>query len=472
MTDSELLFVNGLNGKTGQYLYPPTTVDALADAIWKHEVPPDLPADDPTEDETYDPKRVSLVGVDTKDLSETGWGVMFPAGVDPRIKRALSPLLELRRDQVDRSDYYHEFHLSPGQTAEYFLREIEAGRLAALRPEKLPFYLLIVGGPEEISYELQLKLGGSVAVGRIDFDHPNDYRTYAENVVSCAGGRGRRPREVAFFGVHNEGDSTTYRLLNHLTKPLADRIETLQPRYDVRRILGPEATKNGLLDLYRGKGSPAPAVLFAAGHGLAFETDLELQKQRQGALMCSDLPGPFHEPRPVPEDVYFQARDLSDDADFRGMVVMHFSCYGAGTPVWNTYARTAKQRTRRAQQPFVAQLPRRLLSRRDGALAFVGHVDSSWTTSFSWAGEPSQPLAFEQTLKLLLDGQPVGATIDPIRELWDFAARESTSLWQQKELGQRVPNDKFVHFWRANNDAQGWVICGDPAVTVAARGMG
>lgn len=471
MSESDLLYPNGLNAETGTYLDPPISVEALAEAIWKRQAPPDLPADDPTQDENYDPKRVSLVGVDTKDLSQTGWGVMFPPGVAPGIKRALTPLLELRRDQVGHSDYYHEFHLSPGQTAGYFLRELQAGRAAALRPDRVPYYLLMVGGPEELSYELQLKLGGSVAVGRIDFEHSDDYRTYAENVVACAGGRGRRPREVAFFGVHNEGDSTTYRLLNHLTVPLADRIESLDPRYEMRRILGPEATKSRLVDLYQGTGSSPPAVLFAAGHGLAFDKDLEHQRQRQGALMCSDLPGPFHEPRAVSEDVYFQANDLSEDADLRGMLVIHFSCYGAGTPAWNSYAQTAEERTRRAERPFVAQLPRRLLSRRDGALAFLGHVDTSWTTSFSWDGEPAQPMAFEQTLKLLLDGQPVGAAIDPIRELWDFAARESTALWQDKKLGRPVPDDRFVHFWRANNDAQGWVVCGDPAVTIAARGI-
>lgn len=471
MSASDLLYPNGLDGETGTYLHPPTSVEALADAIWKRQVPPDLPADDPTQDETYDPKRVALVGVDTKDLSQTGWGVMFPAGVDRKVKRALEPLLELRRRQVGRSDHYHELHLSPGQTAEYFLRKLQAGRATALRPERLPYYLLLVGGPREISYELQLKLGGSVAVGRIDFDPPDDYRAYAETVLACAEGRGRRPREVAFFGAYNAGDPTTYRTLNHLTEPLADRIEALQTRFGVRRVMGPEATKSHLADLYGGNDLPPPAVLFASDHGLAFESHLEHQLQRQGALLCSDFPGPFEEERPVPEDVYFQATDVTDDADFRGMVVMHFSCYGAGTPKWNSYARTAEARTLRADRPFVARLPRRLLSHRDGALAFLGHVDSSWTTSFSWPGETSQPLAFEEVLRLLLAGQPVGAALEPIRELWDYAARESTCLWQAKELDRPVSEERFVHFWRANNDAQGWVICGDPAVTVAARGI-
>lgn len=464
MSASDLVHPNGLDGETGTYLFSPRPFTDLPDP----EPPP--PEAEPTE-EIYDPKRVSLVGIQTKDLSQTGWGVLFPPGVDPRIPRALKPLLDLREEQVGRPDFYHEIYLSPGQTADHFLTGLKAGRAAALRPDKLPLYLLIVGSPEDISYDFQLELGGSVSVGRVDFEHPREYRAYAENVVACADGRGRRPRDVAFFAVDNPGDRTTARLLHDLTRPLADRVEAECTRFGVHRIFGPRATKRRLVELYRGNGAAPPAVLFAAGHGLAFDRSYEAQQLHQGALLCSDLEGPFHEQRTIGRHAFFDADDLEDSMDFSGMVVLHYSCFGAGTPHWDTFAHSASQRVQRATQPFTARLPQKLLARPNGALAFLGHVDTAWTTSFSWHGEVSQPLAFEQTLKLLLDGQPVGAAVDPIRELWDYAARTASDLGQQHQLGQFVNRETYDHLCRARIDARGWVICGDPAVTVAARGM-
>ena len=52
--------------------------------------------------------------VKPENLNETGWGVIFPAGDDPKIKDirdALSELLDHRREQAgaDQPKYYREF---------------------------------------------------------------------------------------------------------------------------------------------------------------------------------------------------------------------------------------------------------------------------------------------------------------------------------------------------------------------------
>ncbi len=78
---------------------------------------------------------------------------------------------------------------------------------------------------------------------------------------------------------------------------------------------------------------PLPAIIWTAGHGMAFDaTDAE-QMQLQGALLTGDWPG-FDT---IERQHYLAAADLGDDADLRGLVAFLFACYGAGTPRIDSY---------------------------------------------------------------------------------------------------------------------------------------
>lgn len=472
-TATEQLVFNGVDATTGKYLLPPCSAEELnvrlnARLGGPDEAPANPPEDDPRD--ILDPKRVSLVGIDTRRLDQTGWGIVYPAGVRGRIRRELEPLVTLRREQLtERSGAFHEIFLGTGESTHRLLNRLKAGRGAALRPESAPYYLLLVGGPEEIPYDVQLELNGSYAVGRIAFERPEDYGLYARRVVQHTGTRrawSRLPRDVSFFSAHNRGDRATERLTEDLVSPLADRVEKLGSGFRVHRFLGSAASRDRLTQMFT--GGRTPAFLFTASHGLGYPQGHSQQLARQGSLLCSDIDGPFVEERPVPRESFFCADDIPAESSFEGLVAFHFACYGAGTREWDTFAQARREPERRtAGRAFVARLPQRLLAHDRGALAVVGHVDRAWTTSFSWEGEESQPTAFEEMIRLLLDGQPVGASLEPLRNLWAYLSRALNETWQRGLRKEHVDQDQLTHLWTADRDVMSYVILGDPAVGLA-----
>jgi hypothetical protein len=89
------------------------------------------------------------------NLAETGWAVIFTHDADPAIREALGELLAHRSRQATRKNprLYRELSGSsgyqPGESAQAFVAR-HGGSLSAVHAERLPYYLLIVGHPEDI----------------------------------------------------------------------------------------------------------------------------------------------------------------------------------------------------------------------------------------------------------------------------------------------------------------------------------
>jgi hypothetical protein len=63
----------------------------------------------------------------------------------------------------------------------------------------------------------------------------------------------------------------------------------------------------------------------------------------------------FEANKPIPEDFYFSADDVGDDARLLGLIAFHFACYGAGTPRFDEFAHTKGSKERLAIAPLLQQ---------------------------------------------------------------------------------------------------------------------
>jgi hypothetical protein len=338
--DDSLLWFNGVDGRGGGYLTPPVPARHFADLA--RGVPVDLARVRELQDWVArgegKARRGLKEGLDPCKLGEAGWGVIFPSSVDSvPLREALAPLLDLRRSQAGKRQarFYREFTgedgYREGESKVAFLARHGAGPGPA-DPEKVPYYLLLVGDPEAIPFSFQYQLDVQYAVGRLCFDDLEDYRRYAESVVAAERGGKRRPR-ACFFAPANPGDRATEAISAHLAQPVAAGVMRDLPGWEVETAFGEEATHGRL----GGMVDEAPAFLFTACHGLGFPAGDPWQRERQGSLICQDWPGP--DAGRIAREHYFTAEDVGEQARVHGLVAFCFACYGAGTPRWDDFTR-------------------------------------------------------------------------------------------------------------------------------------
>jgi hypothetical protein len=471
----QLWHFNGIDGTTGQYLMPPMTADELSRRIIG-EAPPENINELKFRHQRAKAKHLGVKdGIDPAKLNEAGWGIIFAHDADPAVKEALSDLLSLREKEAETHFKVFEGGDSyrPGESKSKFLARHGAGPGPA-DPDKVPYYLLIVGSPEAIPYRFQTQLDVQYAVGRIHFNTLQEYANYARSVLDAETRNGglKLPRQATFFGVANQDDPATQMSSRDLIKDLSAKLQNeFSPNWGIKTIQPKDARKAKLAQLLG--GDETPALLFTASHGMAFPYGDPEQTARlvahQGALICQDWPGPqlWAGRGPIPQDHYFAGDDLTESANLLGQIAFFFACYGGGTPLLDEFALQyfKDERAQIAPYPFLARLPVKMLGHsRGGALAAIAHVERAWGYSFRWPGAGIQTVALESTLKLLLKGYPVGAAVEHLNERYAELATVLSDEMENIHFDKEYDPYELAGMWTANNDARGYAILGDPAV--------
>lgn len=412
--------------------------------------------------------RPPRYGIRTGDLSSAGWGILISedGAHDRELREALGPLLHRRRQQA--GERYRELHLLDDEDATDLRSRLGVAH-GRVDPREIPWYLLLVGDPEELPFDLEHDLGFSHAIGRLSFDDANDLAAYAERVVAAEERAAKSPGpKTAIFAPSHVGDPSTLACVEHLAEPLAHAVsshfgeDAAQASLDI--VLHADASRQRLLDLLSGSGPDSDTdpsrLLLCAGHGAWHGPDAPELHHRQGALVCSDWPGDADGPRPIRSAETVSVDDLPAGA-LEGGIALLFGCYTAGTARLDSFDSTdPNEAVPETERAFVAALPQRLLGRDGGALGVVGQVGRAFEAAFVWRGV-RQSAPFVDAALALLDGRRLGEALDGLGQRY----AEMAIGWSRSAVDD-------LDLWIALHDARARTLLGDPAVRLPGADLG
>jgi len=444
---SQKLYFNGIQFETGSYAVEPMLEDRFRDYV----KPPPMNGQ-------LQPKEV-VAWCDMAKLDEAGWGIVFHEKEDPAVLEALEPLIRHRKNQAGerfKQICLREADLScpPNQWMANFQNRYELGPSGDIDPDKLPYYLLIIGKPTLIPFEFQYELDLNFAVGRLCLENPAGYAAYGQNVIETESTASYRKKEAVFFNAVN--DEITYLWTSKVAEPIKQRLKKLQPEWEVECVRGPSATRDRLGQVL---GGPAtPSLLMTSGHGVLSSSPDPFERMRlQGGLLCSDWGG-FGE-KIKPEYGFF-ADDVGVDLNMNGCMAFFFACFTAGTPRFDNFISHDLEPKELHPHAYVASLPQALLGHKRGPLAIIGHVDKAFDYSFLWDKKIHEITHFISLFFEIMEGVRIGEAMGVLNRR--FAEISAQVMARKMRQG---PDDRdFFRTWMAWYDSRNYIILGDPAV--------
>lgn len=337
-------------------------------------------------------------------------------------------------------------------------------------------HVLILGGPTEIPFAFQSLLDTLVPVGRVDLGL-DELADYAKRVVISENSE-RQPGEPVVFATgreklkKGEQTDTDYFMLNDLARPIADHLplHNIQPQ----RLFGSNATAAKLIQKCR---KAKNTVVFTVTHGDEWGSrDVEVQKRFMGGIICDD--------RIVfGEDLAKTNGPLADQS-----VWFHYGCYGYGTPEVSSYGswtRPDRSRMVIAKEPFVADIPKRLLALDNGPLAFIGHLDIAYIPGLdplasargrnpgkmTRVSSRVRPYVF--VIDELINGRTVGESMVHLNRRATFLSSSLLTMTDEflDATGSAHESiDWMVESFILRMDALNYMVFGDPAVRLPKSG--
>jgi hypothetical protein len=432
-------------------------------------------------------------GGDPGSLRDQGWGVIAPRGdAGDRLLARVRPLLDQRA--ADQDGEVPVLRVPPGMTAADAAAWIDRKLVGNALHDAIPGYLLVLGTPDQVSFELQQVLGGAFHAGRVGFDAeagPDAYEAYVDKLLRSERAPAPVPEPVpgelaprAVYFTARDGTPATelgHRLLMQPCIADAEQ-QRARGRFDVSEIAvieddDPARALDRLVAAAAG-----PGVLFSCSHGAGAPHggwgSPDRRRALQGAL-C--LGGGQH----------LDAQLVARAPFLPGGIWLMFACFGAGTPGHSAYhpwlARLAQAGEHDedlasvlaslpgdGEPPFVAALAQAALANPDGPLALIGHLDLAWSYGFHDIDKMSggeRHRRFHELVAQLVKGSRVGLALSGSlmrarnqvqTELAVAAAAEARA--GSEPAAQRV---RLGHRWMVLADLDGYIALGDPAARMA-----
>lgn len=414
---------------------------------------------------------------DPNDLAEVGWGVVFARNCERSIRRALQPLLELRKKQAGDLFKVFEGSSSPAQdepAVKWINRN--GARLDVVDPYNgIPYFLLLVGSPESIAFDFQYTLDIYWAVGRVFFPTLDEYARYAASVVDYElAPVVKTSRQVALFATAHDFDRATQLFTSKVAEPLArpdgpyGALGSKQ-KFALRKFLGNDATKANFTKILKGEIEGGMSALIVSGtHGMEFDLGDARQLEAQGALVCQDWPSYGS----IEADHWFSADDVPESARLAGVIHFCFACYSAGCPREDNFARTQAGPRPIAERAMITRLPQAMLAHPgSGALASLGHIDRAWAYTFVSSRGKGQVQGIRDVLARILSGDRLGHATDQFNIRWAALSTDLSQFMQAAAQGNPIPDALLRNLWVARDDARNYIILGDPAVRLRVNDM-
>jgi len=409
-----------------------------------------------------------------QELSAQRWGLVVPEGQDLKpILGQLEPLLELReRQQGAEPKVYRVPQGLQGEALYLWCDDVYEDDAT---PEfERPRYLLLLGGFDTLSLELQQALSTRAWVGRLAFDRPEDYGHYARKACRWEAAPGQREAEVLLFSVR---DGTPATRTGHagLVVPCHQGLlqSKAQGQFPLLEVQGPDELGRTPKDFLEAVATTKPTVLLSMSHGLGAPqggwSSADDQRGLQGAMR-------FGLGRKV------SGTELEARAFLPGGFWLYFACFGAGTPAVSAYRpwleqlrdealageevdRLARSLDGPASRPFTAALPQRALANPEGPLGVIAHVDLAWSYSFQDVRDSTRSRAsrFSQVLELLATGSRAGIAVRKLANAATLVEEQLLNLYKDMAKGQQVDPVRLAHYWMLHQDLRSFVLLGDPA---------
>lgn len=388
---------------------------------------------------------------DVHDLGAAGWALLVPGTWSEdrvaRVRAALEPLCARRKQEA--GPLYHEGRIPAGIDARGMLARPETrGSLwtpVDPQPGRLPYYVLLLGDPRDTPFSLQCELAIQYAVGRLDFAGDVEaeveaYRRYAAGVVAHESAVDGGAPPVTLLGTRD--DEATQLSWSRLLTPLATAF-----------ACEPHELRSGTLREHLSSRTCRSELLVTACHGRLCRDPTEASAL-QGALA-----GALEASADGERRSFFAGGDVDPAWDLGGLVSLHIACHGAGSPAAGRV---------RAQVSCLAQ---RMLSAPRPSLAFVGHLDRAWSTSFvdhTQRDLPSCATHYSDFLARMRAGWRLGAAFDSelTRHRLAVAAELTEKLRDLRGFPYLDPPEELAIAtrWTAELDARNFIVLGDPAV--------